>query len=171
VSIPADTIDRAGGRVPGYRHCLHPRGEVRWRVNAGGARYYVRQCLDCGASTGNLIASAAALAGGRKPQPFDLDAETRGREAADRAYAERAATRRHAFWDWYTDYLQSDAWRAKRTQALKRDKGLCQGCLDRPATQVHHLTYAHVGAELLFELISICDDCHERAHRIRGTAP
>jgi 5-methylcytosine-specific restriction endonuclease McrA len=96
-----------------------------------------------------------------------LDAEERGQEAANRAYAARAATRRQEFWDWYSAYLQSDAWRAKRAQALKRDKGLCQGCLERPATQVHHLTYAHVGGELLFELASICDDCHERAHEER----
>jgi 5-methylcytosine-specific restriction endonuclease McrA len=67
----------------------------------------------------------------------------------------------------YAEYLQSDVWREKRHQALERDEWTCQGCLERPATQVHHLTYDHVGAELLFELVSVCDDCHERAHEER----
>ena len=78
---------------------------------------------------------------------------------------EQRNERSQAFWNWYTDYLRTDAWRAKRAQALKRDSNLCQGCRERPATQVHHLSHAHVGDELLFELVSICDVCHERAHR------
>ena len=158
-------------------HCQHPRLEVRWRLSADGRRHYVRQCLRCHASVGNLIAVAVALADGQKPLPFDETAQARSREVIDRFYAKQSALhteqrneRNRAWWDWYDAYLQSDAWREKRAQALKRDGGLCQGCLERPATQVHHLTYAHVGDELLFELISICDDCHERAHRGRTAA-
>jgi 5-methylcytosine-specific restriction endonuclease McrA len=35
------------------------------------------------------------------------------------------------------------------------------GCQSR-ATQVHHLTYRHLGNEPLFELMAICRDCHEQ---------
>lgn len=28
----------------------------------------------------------------------------------------------------------------------------------------HHLTYAHVTQEFLFELVAICGDCHARVH-------
>jgi 5-methylcytosine-specific restriction endonuclease McrA len=174
---------RAGRRRPGVpvsdegerlAHCQHPQSEVSWRISADGRRYYVRQCSHCHASVGNLIASAVALADGRKPLPFDEAAQAWSREAVDRFYTKQSAIlaeqrneRSRAFWNWYDAYLQSDAWREKRAQALKRDNGLCQGCLKRPATQVHHLTYAHVGDELLFELAPICDECHERAHRGR----
>ena len=143
--------------------CQHRRLEIRWRVNRAGRRYYMRQCLDCGSSVGSQVA-----ADGPAP-PFDEKALARSQEAVARFYVERAAARRRAWWDWYNAYLLTDAWRAKRAQALKRDNGLCQGCLKRPATQVHHLTYDHVGDELLFELVSICDDCHERAHRKEPT--
>jgi len=33
-----------------------------------------------------------------------------------------------------------------------------------PATEVHHLTYQHVGHEFLFELVAICRECHTRWH-------
>jgi hypothetical protein len=38
--------------------------------------------------------------------------------------------------------------------------GFCR----RHGLSPHHLTYAHLGDELLFELISVCDDCHARLH-------
>lgn len=31
--------------------------------------------------------------------------------------------------------------------------------------EVHHLTYERVGYEMLFDLISVCDPCHEQLHR------
>jgi 5-methylcytosine-specific restriction endonuclease McrA len=64
----------------------------------------------------------------------------------------------------YNKYLQSDDWKAKRGKVLERCDGLCEGCREAPATQVHHLTYNHVGDELLYELVGICDACHERVH-------
>jgi len=64
----------------------------------------------------------------------------------------------------YDDYLNSENWRNKRAIVLKRDKYLCQGCFVNKATQVHHLSYKNVGDELLFQLISICDVCHEKCH-------
>jgi hypothetical protein len=147
--------------------CLHPRSEVRRRLDAGGRRTYWRQCLECGSTVGAMVASSVALAEGSAPPAFDEAARGRGREAVSRFYAEQRAARDRAWRDGYDAYLRSDAWRAKRVQALRRDNFQCQGCRERPATQVHHLTYAHVGDELLFELISICDKCHAHAHKER----
>ena len=39
---------------------------------------------------------------------------------------------------------------------------MCEGCGVRRAAQVHHLTYEHVGDELLFELVAVCGQCHDR---------
>jgi len=64
----------------------------------------------------------------------------------------------------YAAYLQSDHWKDVRQRVLVRDKFLCQGCFREKATEVHHLTYAHRGSELLFELVAVCATCHERAH-------
>ena len=47
---------------------------------------------------------------------------------------------------------------------MERAQGLCEGCRRRPATEVHHLTYEHVGDELLWELKAVCDHCHRRCH-------
>jgi 5-methylcytosine-specific restriction endonuclease McrA len=64
----------------------------------------------------------------------------------------------------YGDYLRSDHWQDTRRRVLQRANGFCEGCLQRHATQVHHLTYAHIGAEFLWELVAICDICHSRVH-------
>jgi hypothetical protein len=154
--------------------CDHLRHEVRQRIDAAGRPFYQHQCLDCGARLGTAVAAAKALADGRQPPPFDEDLFREGdrklarhldeqRAALNRAIDERWAGRRLA----YEAYLLSEAWRNKRAEALRRDHGVCQGCRAQPATQVHHLTYAHLGDELLFELISVCADCHERIHQDR----
>ncbi len=66
--------------------------------------------------------------------------------------------------DEYDVYLASPEWQAKRAKILKRANGICEGCLERKATQVHHLTYEHVYHEFMFELIAVCDKCHARLH-------
>jgi DnaB-like helicase N terminal domain len=65
---------------------------------------------------------------------------------------------------WYQNYLRSDEWRAKRRLVMDRCGGLCEGCRNAPVSEVHHLTYEHVGDELLFELVGLCRECHQRVH-------
>jgi hypothetical protein len=64
----------------------------------------------------------------------------------------------------YAAYLRSPGWQRKRMAVLKRDNGICQACLVRTATEIHHLSYEHLGAEFAFELVSVCAVCHERLH-------
>jgi hypothetical protein len=144
--------------------CGHAHQELRQRVDRGGRFYYQWQCLACGSGIGSAVAASIALADGVAPAPFDGSLEAKWWVEADRIRRERRRKRAEA----YGAYLQTDAWLAKRSQALARDKGICQGCLTRPATQVHHQTYEHIGDELLFELISVCDDCHARLHEDRS---
>jgi len=66
--------------------------------------------------------------------------------------------------DDYTAYRKSPEWQKKRLKVLERAKGICEGCGENPATQVHHLTYAHIYDELLFELVALCRDCHSKCH-------
>jgi 5-methylcytosine-specific restriction endonuclease McrA len=60
----------------------------------------------------------------------------------------------------HAEYLQTNQWKTIRQKVLKRDNYLCQGCLQNPATEVHHKTYQNWQNELMFELISVCYDCH-----------
>ena len=76
---------------------------------------------------------------------------------------DREDEREHNRIKWFqehNEYLQTDQWKAIRLKVLKRDNNLCQGCLEATATEVHHLSYAHWKNELMFELLSVCYDCH-----------
>jgi 5-methylcytosine-specific restriction endonuclease McrA len=64
----------------------------------------------------------------------------------------------------YLEYLQSPQWARTRAAVFQRDRKICQGCLKVQATEVHHLTYKHVYSEFMFELVSLCSDCHDRIH-------
>lgn len=75
----------------------------------------------------------------------------------------RGSTNSH-FKAWYKLYTLCERWERKRQSVLRRCNFICEGCAEAPATQVHHLTYDHVGSELLFELVGLCAACHERVH-------
>jgi 5-methylcytosine-specific restriction endonuclease McrA len=64
----------------------------------------------------------------------------------------------------YAEYLESDAWKALRAKVLKRASHICEGCGTAEAVQAHHLRYAHIGHEFLWELVAVCLECHERVH-------
>lgn len=70
--------------------------------------------------------------------------------------------------EFYSQYMKSDKWKAIRLKVLKRDNYLCQACLEAPAQDVHHITYENIGDELMYELLSVCRDCHfNRIHKHR----
>lgn len=69
--------------------------------------------------------------------------------------------------DWpqlYADYLKSEQWAIRRARVMERAGHRCEGCRERNAIDVHHLTYDHVTQEFLFELVALCRQCHERYH-------
>lgn len=65
----------------------------------------------------------------------------------------------------YADYIRSAAWRAKRQWALERAGHRCQVCNGTEKLEVHHRTYANLGAELPGDLIVLDERCHELYHR------
>lgn len=143
--------------------CRHERSEIR-RQACG---HIGRQCLDCGghADGGRWLKHAdfpdpAALPAWSEEAPAKDDASRIAlagpRDSARMPrYVDRAE---------YARYLASDVWRRRRDKVMERDGGQCQGCLSRPASDVHHLTYRHLYAEFAFELVSLCRACHERVH-------
>jgi hypothetical protein len=88
--------------------------------------------------------------------------ERHEREWAD--IKETSEQKQREWWAWYSAYLKTPEWGAKRSAVIERANGLCEGCRQAPAVIAHHLTYAHAGNELLFELVAVCDTCHQKAH-------
>lgn len=60
--------------------------------------------------------------------------------------------------------MNSSEWKTRRRLVMERAKGLCEGCRQADAAEVHHLSYEHLGNEFLFELVALCRDCHSRVH-------
>lgn len=69
----------------------------------------------------------------------------------------------------YSEYINSDQWRAKRLQYLRwrfgyRTRWHCENCPSKEPIEVHHKTYDHLGDEKMIELIALCRSCHSIAH-------
>lgn len=153
--------------------CLHERtGIVRW-VNAGNATCFNWFCPDCGTQLSQNVGHETALAHGfvdrddatkdSMASRFNSYRDERARRL-ERLIAEAAERAQPGERQEYGDYLRSPRWRALRSKILARAGGQCEGCLEAPADDVHHLTYSHRGAEFAFELVALCRDCHSRWH-------
>ncbi len=66
----------------------------------------------------------------------------------------------------YALYLRSPEWRHKRNLVLNRDHRKCRVCEGKKKLEVHHLTYARKYNESLYDLVTLCETCHEIAHLI-----
>lgn len=146
--------------------CEHKRfTRPRARTLTNGSIQYRRQCLDCGAAVGQAVQKTMALERtGNQPHAFDEVLFEQGQAAMEQRRRERWEAESAEWWAWYDEYLQTEEWARKREKVLSRCGGICEGCRDSSASHVHHLTYEHVGAELLFELVGLCHRCHEAAH-------
>ena len=147
--------------------CDHADTALRRRVIKGGQIQYVQQCLRCGESRNQPLAKAKALeaSGGVEPPVFDDQLrEAWGQRRTESAEVIKTKFSRDAFFADYDEYLKSDAWAKRRALVLTRAGGVCEGCGERSATEVHHLTYEHVSKEFLFELVALCEPCHDRLH-------
>lgn len=146
--------------------CSHVRTtRPRKRIVANGKIQYRRQCLDCGTAVGDAVSARIALEETQgSPYQFDEDLFNRKQQEFEDRRKQEYENESAAWWAWYNDYLKSADWLARREKVLARCRHLCEGCGEAPAVHVHHLTYEHVGAELLFELVGVCLDCHYHAH-------
>lgn len=146
--------------------CEHTRVDVRQRKQVNGIVVAVRQCVACGGHCGNV---PKASVGDVTTLPhWDEELRTRywnERSAESSAHYERQKlAEQEQWWAWYDAYLLSPQWRDLRAKVLARDAYQCNGCGAGRATQVHHLTYARVGREMLFDLVAVCDRCHDAIH-------
>lgn len=172
--------------------CSHSLSAIRQRRRSNGVKHFVYQCLQCGEELRAVGKKDPAILSLADIEAFDEALRESWYQRRQEYWREQSEQRRNTFeqererqfaeqkteadranrewWERYTAYLKTPQWRSKRTAVLARANGMCEGCLTRRATQVHHLTYAHVGDEFLFELVAICDECHSRIHKDRKEA-
>lgn len=152
--------------------CDCKRTELRIKITANGGPMCKDQCLDCGAPVGNAVPKQPDLPKWEIDR-YDayLEERKKAREAiqskfirlqteADAKLSEKSEDLRAE----YAAYRRTAKWQTKRSKVMRRANGLCEGCLEAPATVVHHMTYANIGDELLFQLVALCHPCHARAH-------
>lgn len=177
VSCINDDCIRFGRVYFTSKKCNHERLKVIKRERVNGGSTFRKLCFDCLQWQGNLIKKKDVTS---YTEYFTLDRledlKKFNREKIEEALqfvnkinSEIIKKQNEEFEDkveWYRNvYLNSSAWKQLREKALKRDGHVCQGCLENIATEVHHLTYDNVGDELLFQLISVCRDCHLKIHK------
>jgi hypothetical protein len=150
--------------------CQHDRTEARRRVSDSGRVSYWLQCLRCGSFSNGQVAKANFADPDAVP---DADYTIAQAYQAERDRKIAAVDQKHVriqkaenanWWREYDQYLDTPAWKARRRAVMERSRGICEGCGSRPATEVHHMTYANVGNEFLWELRAVCDHCHARCH-------
>lgn len=160
------------------KNCGSERVEIRKQILNNGAAQYWYQCLSCGEKCGSALKHEFVrkqLGSLDKADLFDqylLEVkqreywDKRQREAQSRQadYQLEKAAQDAIWWAQYNEYLTTEKWRDKRRRVLERDDYMCQACLKRHATDVHHLTYERVFNEPLFDLVSVCTPCHEELH-------
>lgn len=71
----------------------------------------------------------------------------------------------------YADYLKSEAWNVRRQWKLDSAGHRCQVCNSSDKLQVHHRTYDRIGQEKEFDLVVLCDNCHEIYHKVMVPPP
>lgn len=157
-------------------NCYHEKKSVVWSsIGNDGEPLVVRQlrhqCGDCGRLLPNALPHAMARA---HTPDVDIEAHRlwinhdRGQWAQRRLDSKNLDEQRKIEWRAkYDNHLMSERWMLMREKVFERCRGVCEGCRENKATAVHHLTYDHMGNELLWELAGVCRYCHERAHNIQ----
>lgn len=142
------------------------------RTLSNGTVQLGEQCEDCGAYHAvkkctvhpSLLKEVAKYDATIREAHYS-DLQEKRRAEFDEQQRERDSQQAE-WWENYKTYLMSPAWMSKRQRVLERDAYVCQACLRKRASQVHHKTYAHVFQEPLFDLISVCDICHSAITQI-----
>lgn len=144
--------------------CEH-RFEVRRMSCSNGTTQFRKQCIQCGKGLSAISVKTLSRRERNKAPEFDRGLQDVVRETAWNRWKTSTEYDQQDRWlAWYNGYLASSVWRRRRAVVLARSLGICESCRKLRATDAHHLTYKHVGAEPLFELVAVCPSCHRQIH-------
>lgn len=138
-------------------------------VSSNGAMTFRYQCATCWQMVGDTVKKSNLGTIKIDSLPF-FDHEKRKKYWENRAeeikseFEQKKEAERKEFFEWYNEYLLTPEWKQRRSLVMRRANGICEGCLSANAIHVHHTNYAHVGDELLFDLVALCEGCHSKAH-------
>jgi len=122
------------------------------------------QCVTCGLSGGQPFPKIEHPNWQSYPE---LDRSQNERWRADQTAAHRlrreleSEQRSVEYAEWIAT---SPDWARMRKLVMKRANGLCEACLERSATEVHHTTYALGKLPPAYLLAALCETCHDRMH-------
>lgn len=151
--------------------CRHEHQEPMRITIADGRTQVVKCCTSCGERVGTPMSQKdRAWVESLKWLPAELHESYRERRQKERHaimldLARKQFAERGRFTKSYRAYIASPEWKSLRAKVMKRCGGVCEGCGERAAVEVHHLTYRHFMQEFLFELVGLCGPCHERYHK------
>ena len=161
-------------------HCCHGVRHLQWVTHSNGSRHVKWVCAVCGWASDAVrqdTIDEKVLAGLSDADPERRQAwEAEQQEKIKQMYCvierSEAMTERQIR---YTEFVKSPAWRVLRVRRLQADGYICADC-GGDATQAHHIWYPeedHWEETPLWALISLCENCHRKAHRIfkRGSVP
>lgn len=74
-------------------------------------------------------------------------------------------TKAHATDEMKAAYYTLPHWYQLRADRLSMDSFRCVCCHSGDELQCHHLTYDRLFAELITDLLTLCRECHEQAHK------
>jgi hypothetical protein len=144
--------------------CLHELEDLVVLECSNGTRQYKRRCRRCGHKSGAIRFSSltpSAMSSAKPDEPNRAwwhDWSIRRDKVDQMARSIRWAP------GFYVLYLASPEWAARRLDVLRRARNWCEVCQDRPAEEVHHLSYRRLGNEPLSDLQAICGPCHRAKH-------
>lgn len=141
--------------------CDHEVSEVRAFTQSDKRVVYKPQCLRCGKTCGAAV-KRETLSAARPVPKWDHELGPRFNAVAEAAYRKEDERRTAEWFKRHNEYLAGPQWAVMRARALKRDKFLCQGCGMNLAQEVHHKTYERHKNEMLFDLVSVCLECHKK---------
>lgn len=128
-----------------------------------------KQCINCGGCLNMNKPLPNKVYGDSIRGEFNMDRFTDWKasfqDEGKMLYGFKAANEfRNSRYYKYLVYLLSDEWKAKRHLVLERDMNLCQHCKQKPAVDIHHLTYEHLFNEPIEDLLALCPTCHSKVH-------
>ena len=146
--------------------CVHEFKDFRRRIARNGTTQIFEFCLFCGQNFGHAISHKKFPNIKEIPViEVDFDVYFDERLKVKHQIKHRHFLRQNASKSlWCQNYLLSEKWKIISAKVMRRANGVCEGCLEARASQVHHLSYYNIGDEFIFELVAVCRECHQRYH-------